>query len=167
MSSSTETVKLTELASCGGCAAKYSAARLEELMLVQQENAFAQNRSRQGEVVAALVDRVEEDGAGGARLVARSGGEAPEIDPVIVVETGAPAGGGAEAERRGRKRREDSPAAFRELAVLRGQAAASGIPERAAPGDFLALEVSGSRGYDLLARPAATAAAALRGGREL
>jgi selenide,water dikinase len=32
MSSSTQTVKLTELASCGGCAAKYSAARLEELL---------------------------------------------------------------------------------------------------------------------------------------
>ena len=32
MSSQTQTVKLTELASCGGCAAKYSAARLEELL---------------------------------------------------------------------------------------------------------------------------------------
>ena len=32
MSSETWTVKLTELASCGGCAAKYSAARLEELL---------------------------------------------------------------------------------------------------------------------------------------
>ena len=28
----TNTVRLTELASCGGCAAKYSAARLEELL---------------------------------------------------------------------------------------------------------------------------------------
>lgn len=32
MSSQTYPVKLTELASCGGCAAKYSAARLEELL---------------------------------------------------------------------------------------------------------------------------------------
>ena len=32
MSSQTETVRLTDLASCGGCAAKYSAARLEELL---------------------------------------------------------------------------------------------------------------------------------------
>jgi selenide, water dikinase len=32
MSSRAQTVKLTELASCGGCAAKYSAARLEELL---------------------------------------------------------------------------------------------------------------------------------------
>src|SRR4249919_1734443 len=32
MSSQTQTIKLTELASCGGCAAKYSAARLEELL---------------------------------------------------------------------------------------------------------------------------------------
>ncbi len=32
MSPETETVKLTDLASCGGCAAKYSAARLEELL---------------------------------------------------------------------------------------------------------------------------------------
>jgi selenide,water dikinase len=32
LSSETHTVKLTELASCGGCAAKYSAARLEELL---------------------------------------------------------------------------------------------------------------------------------------
>ena len=28
----TGTVKLTDLASCGGCAAKYSAARLEQLL---------------------------------------------------------------------------------------------------------------------------------------
>jgi selenide, water dikinase len=32
MPSETNTVRLTELASCGGCAAKYSAARLEELL---------------------------------------------------------------------------------------------------------------------------------------
>jgi selenide,water dikinase len=32
VSSQTQTVKLTDLASCGGCAAKYSAARLEELL---------------------------------------------------------------------------------------------------------------------------------------
>jgi len=32
MSSQTQTVRLTELATCGGCAAKYSAARLEELL---------------------------------------------------------------------------------------------------------------------------------------
>jgi selenide, water dikinase len=32
MSSQTQTIKLTDLASCGGCAAKYSAARLEELL---------------------------------------------------------------------------------------------------------------------------------------
>jgi selenide,water dikinase len=32
MSSQTQAIKLTELASCGGCAAKYSAAKLEELL---------------------------------------------------------------------------------------------------------------------------------------
>jgi selenide,water dikinase len=32
MSSQTQTIRLTELASCGGCAAKYSAAKLEELL---------------------------------------------------------------------------------------------------------------------------------------
>jgi selenide,water dikinase len=32
MSPDTQTIKLTDLASCGGCAAKYSAARLEELL---------------------------------------------------------------------------------------------------------------------------------------
>jgi selenide,water dikinase len=32
MSSQTDTIKLTDLASCGGCAAKYSAAKLEELL---------------------------------------------------------------------------------------------------------------------------------------
>jgi selenide, water dikinase len=32
MSPETQTIKLTDLASCGGCAAKYSAARLEELL---------------------------------------------------------------------------------------------------------------------------------------
>ena len=32
MNLNTGTVKLTDLASCGGCAAKYSAARLEQLL---------------------------------------------------------------------------------------------------------------------------------------
>jgi hypothetical protein len=32
MDTETGRVKLTDLASCGGCAAKYSAARLEELL---------------------------------------------------------------------------------------------------------------------------------------
>ncbi len=32
MSAQTQTIRLTELASCGGCAAKYSAAKLEELL---------------------------------------------------------------------------------------------------------------------------------------
>ncbi len=32
MASQTQTIKLTELASCGGCAAKYAAAKLEELL---------------------------------------------------------------------------------------------------------------------------------------
>ncbi len=68
--------------------------RLEELMLTQQEIAFARNRERVGEITEVLFDSAEElhePGDGVAAFVAargRSYGEAPEIDPVVLVSTG-------------------------------------------------------------------------------
>lgn len=63
--------------------------RLEELMLVQQENAFAQNRRRLGETTTVLIDEIDPKGANDENSVVwatgRSFGEAPEIDPVIAV----------------------------------------------------------------------------------
>ncbi len=83
--------------------------RREELMLAQQEVAFAQNRRRVGEVCEAVVD-----GREGGQLYARSHGEAPEIDPRIFLPR--------------------SPAGLR-------------------MGEFLDLEITGTRAYDLIARP--------------
>jgi len=126
-------------------------ARLEEIMLVQQANAFRHNRSRRGEVVEALVEEFEppsRNDAGSSRkpariqLRARSYGEAPEIDPSILVACdAAPAA--------------DLPPSFRELALApRGGAAQRPKARRTgppAPGEFVKVNITGSRDYDLLA----------------
>ncbi len=70
-------------------------ARLEELMLVQQQVAFAQNDARIGEMTEVLLDsdtELQELPNDGPRIIAaraRSFGEAPEIDPTIYVSAGA------------------------------------------------------------------------------
>jgi len=56
--------------------------RVKELMLTQQEIAFAKNRNRIGSELTCLVDSV--DGKGGA--VGRFYGQAPEIDSACVIE---------------------------------------------------------------------------------
>lgn len=115
------------------------ARRLEEVMLVQQENAFRHNRSRRGEVVGVLVDGVAEGGGNGAgglrRLRARSHGEAPEIDPCVLLE--APGGPGSPLY---------APETFREIHLAPGRA-------RKAPsaGDLVTARITGSKDYDLLA----------------
>jgi len=63
-------------------------ARVEELMLVQQEVAFKKAASLRGETIEVLVDRpagrdVEEDG-----WVARHAGQAPDIDSSTIVHGG-------------------------------------------------------------------------------
>ncbi|HVR74417.1 MAG TPA: 30S ribosomal protein S12 methylthiotransferase RimO [Planctomycetota bacterium] len=114
-------------------------ARLEEIMLIQQENAFRHNRSRKDEVVRALID-MEEPARGRTRprFRARSYGEAPEIDPTILVE--APAG-----ERPRRERDGKTPPNFREI-----QLESPGSVVRARPGDFISVRLTGSKDYDLL-----------------
>lgn len=114
--------------------------RREELMLVQQEVAFAQNRSRIGETCEAVIDGEE-----GGASIARSHGEAPEIDPLILI----PRIQASPQERRGLQ--ETSPAArgFRELTVL-PRRTAQGRPE---VGEFLNIQITGTRGYDLIAHP--------------
>ena len=55
--------------------------RLEELMLCQQEIAFAKNRNRIGSELVCLVDSVENDGSAKGRFY----GQAPEIDSVCII----------------------------------------------------------------------------------
>lgn len=97
------------------------AERAEEIMLLAQDIAFRQNRRREGERALALVDEVSEAG-GGILARARSYGEAPEIDPAILVRLRGP---------RGQRRRH-----------------ARGAPQA---GDMVRVRISGSEGYDLLA----------------
>ncbi len=92
-------------------------ARREELMLAQQEVAFAGNRARVGETCEAVID-----GREAGEWFARSAGEAPEIDPRIILERGGKGGG----KRRG--------------------------GERCEPGRFLRIEITGAREYDLIGR---------------
>jgi ribosomal protein S12 methylthiotransferase len=114
--------------------------RHEELMLLQQEIAFAQNRGRRGEVTELLIDG--QDGEGTA-WIGRSYGEAPEIDPVILVP--------------------DLRAAPRDsLPRLRGMESLAPLPTLAELSPWSALEVGrfvkvrvvDSNGYDLIAEPA-------------
>ncbi len=63
--------------------------RFEELMLIQQDIAFRHNTSRVGGEVEVLVDEVEAEGEDPPRLVGRTFGEAPEIDPVVYVDARA------------------------------------------------------------------------------
>lgn len=78
--------------------ADVTAARVEELMLAQQQVAFAWNRTRVGTHVEVLIDALEEPDADDpeaepARLVGRSYAEAPEIDSRIYLPAGAGAPG--------------------------------------------------------------------------
>ena len=56
--------------------------RLDELMLAQQEIAFAKNQSIKGAKFRCLVESVAENGAGTGRYY----GQAPEIDSVCIIE---------------------------------------------------------------------------------
>ena len=62
--------------------------RHEELMLAQQEIAFAKNKSRIGTELACLIDSFENDGTARGRFY----GQAPDIDSVCIVENCSPAG---------------------------------------------------------------------------
>ncbi len=111
-------------------------ARLEEIMLVQQENAFRHNRSRKGEIADVVVDTVEppKNGKPG-RARARTFGEAPEIDPVILIEPPEDP----------QQRRTDLPASFRELSLGKRR------QMELKPGDFERVRITSSRDYDLVA----------------
>jgi len=125
----------------GTAAEDVQKARMEELMLIQQEIAFQQNRSRIGDRVRVLVDRVEGDPAQPSRIHARTFGEAPEIDPSVLIEPGANHQAQPSA----------SPPGFQDLPVLSsngGEHLVAAEPVR--PGDFLTVSITGSRQYDLL-----------------
>ncbi len=111
--------------------------RREELMLVQQENAFRQNAGRVGESVRVIVDGVDPDRSAEGRCVlsSRSAGEAPEIDPIIAIE----------------------PPVSREDGPPPGLDGILGIPSWEAKrpedsiGRFATVEIVGTDGYDLIA----------------
>jgi ribosomal protein S12 methylthiotransferase len=63
--------------------------RVEELMLAQQEIAFARNRGRIGGTLRCLVDSTDGEGRGQGRFY----GQAPDIDSVCVIEKCWAAGG--------------------------------------------------------------------------
>ena len=105
-------------------------------MLVQQENAFRQNASRRGETARVLVDGELDATSRTRRFAARSRGEAPEIDPTIIVSV--PARGPRAREAKG----------FVEIELAR--------PPRGPEvhtGAFLDVRITGSKDYDLLAEP--------------
>src|SRR5262249_6268488 len=60
--------------------------RLRELMLTQQEVAFARSRSMKGHTLEVLVDRPA--GHDADQWVARSHAQAPDIDSVVLVHAG-------------------------------------------------------------------------------
>ncbi|MHC4460351.1 MAG: 30S ribosomal protein S12 methylthiotransferase RimO [Planctomycetota bacterium] len=55
--------------------------RLKELMLIQQEIAFAKNKNRIGSKLTCLVDSVDSAGAGKGRFY----GQAPDIDSICII----------------------------------------------------------------------------------
>jgi ribosomal protein S12 methylthiotransferase len=133
---------------------KVRTSRLEEIMLIQQENAFRHNRSRRGEIVKVIVEG-EHQGAGNAKakngdgrtsrssrpsfVRARSAGEAPEIDPCILI---AKSDGGVP----GGQRPAELPGTFREVALSPRR-----VKSSLQVGDFVQARITGSRDYDLLA----------------
>jgi ribosomal protein S12 methylthiotransferase len=56
--------------------------RLEELMLTQQEIAFAKNKNRVGSRLTCLVDSVDNEGTGRGRFY----GQAPDIDSICIIK---------------------------------------------------------------------------------
>jgi ribosomal protein S12 methylthiotransferase len=128
------------------------AKRLQELMLVQQENAFRQGRARNGELVRVLID---EEGAVNGKAASQRGkngvkydfrgrsyGEAPEIDPSIHVRrrpkasTAAVPFGGARGDM----------GAFREIPVWKET-----DEKPLKTGHFVTVKITGNKDYDLLA----------------
>ncbi|MGD0390170.1 MAG: 30S ribosomal protein S12 methylthiotransferase RimO [Tepidisphaeraceae bacterium] len=68
-------------------------ARVEELMLAQQEIAFAKAREKIGKKVEVLIDRASKRKG---QWIGRTGGQAPEIDSVTIVEASPSTVEGAE-----------------------------------------------------------------------
>jgi ribosomal protein S12 methylthiotransferase len=56
--------------------------RLQELMLTQQEIAFAKNKNRIGSKLTCLVDSVDNEGTGRGRFY----GQAPDIDSICIIK---------------------------------------------------------------------------------
>ena len=91
-------------------------------MLAQQEVAFKQNTDRLGEEIQVILDNQQEE-SGKREWIARSYGEAPEIDPVIYIQ--------------GRLLKDKETAAYGTWQT----------------GQFIKVKITGSRGYDLEAVP--------------
>jgi len=127
------------------------ARRLEEIMLVQQANAFRSNRARKGEEVTVLIDGPGARGKNGAtRLKGRTYGEAPDIDPCVFLDIDDTGIDGTliegTAELVAEKVHNEST--FREIA-LNSRPTLPAQPIK--PGDFIRARITGSSDYDLLA----------------
>ncbi len=115
--------------------------RLHELMMAQQPIAFAQNKKRVGEKTLAVID-----GHDGENWLARSYGEAPEIDPIIYIP-----------DPRNQARQEPSKSSqetFIDLSSL-GNSSSSELEQfqKVKIGSFVPVEITAAKGYDLIARP--------------
>jgi ribosomal protein S12 methylthiotransferase len=125
-------------------------ARLEELMLTQQQVAFAQNRERVGEVVEVLFDtaeKLQEPDDGGQGFVAargRSFAESPEIDPVVYVSTGGFTVCGSESA----PQDIEASSSFTEIGLSKSP---SSLPIQA--GRRRLVKITGTRDYDLMGVP--------------
>ena len=120
--------------------------RLEALMLTQQQNAFAHNDGRRGERVRVLVDRKEEtDGV--LRIYGRSFGEAPEIDPSVILEVATANGSDLQDFSP-----EPRPRQQVDLPVL-NRLAPTARMGKVRVGQFIDARITGRRDYDLLAAP--------------
>lgn len=120
--------------------ARVRQARFEEIMLIQQANAFAHNRARRGELTEVLVETREPARKGKkSPWKCRSVGEAPEIDPMILLDE--PQGDDCNGTAPG----PTLPGTFRELKLQKRPR------QTLQPGSFARVRIVGSSGYDLLA----------------
>lgn len=101
-------------------------ARREELMLTQQEIAFARNRRRIGSEFSCLIDSVERRDVARGRFY----GQAPDIDSICLIKGRSPVSRASS------------------LRTAGGTRAAH--PPKLTPGQFVPVQVTGAQDYDLL-----------------
>jgi ribosomal protein S12 methylthiotransferase len=140
-----------------------AAERLDGVMTLQQDIAFEQNRSRVGSTAEVLID-----GQNGADWLSRSYGEAPEIDPLVLIpdERGEIARGepsdrlssdqvSSDQTSSNQTLQDESSSGFRELPTLGTQERLVALApyQQLKIGELVPVEIIAAKGYDLIARP--------------